>query len=59
MASICQRDTHMSVFIAALFSLSNHETNIRDAYQLINGLKIFAIHSGLLFGHKNEKKTCL
>lgn len=46
----------MPVFIAALFPLSNHETNIRDAYQLINGLKRFAIHSGLLFGHKNEKK---
>lgn len=45
----------MPVFIAALFPLSNHETNIRDAYQLINGLKRFAIHSGLLFGHKNEK----
>lgn len=32
MATICQRGTHMPVFIAALFPLSNHETNIRDAY---------------------------
>lgn len=56
MASICQRDTHMPMFIAALFSLSNHEINIRDAYQLINGLKNVLYTVNYYLAIKMEKK---